>query len=125
VRGLLLDTQVALWALTGHRRLPRKARRLIDASDVVVSAASIWEIAIKAAIGKLDADPSEVRSALAPTGFGELPVTGEHAARVSTLPAHHRDPFDRLLVAQSLVEGLVLLTADAQLARYGGSVRLV
>jgi PIN domain nuclease of toxin-antitoxin system len=125
VRGLLLDTQVALWALAGHRRLPREARRLIDANDVVVSAASIWEVAIKAAIGKLDADPAEVRAALAPSGFGELPVTGEHAARVATLPAHHRDPFDRLLVAQSLVEGLTLLTADVQLARYGGSVRVV
>ena len=123
--GFLLDTQVALWALAGHRRLPAEARRLIDASFVVVSAASIWEIAIKAAIGKLDADPAEVRNALAPSGFGELAVTGEHATRVATLPAHHRDPFDRLLVAQSLVEGLVLLTADAQLAHYGRSVRLV
>jgi PIN domain nuclease of toxin-antitoxin system len=125
VTGFLLDTQVALWALAGHRRLPAEARRLIDASYVVVSAASIWEIAIKTAIGKLDADPAEVRNALAPSGFGELAVTGEHAARVATLPAHHRDPFDRLLVAQSLVEGLTLLTADAQLAHYGRSVRLV
>lgn len=123
--GLLLDTQVALWALAGHRRLTREARRLIDSNDVVVSAASIWEIAIKTALGKLDADPAEVRDALEPSGFSELAVTGEHAARVATLPAHHRDPFDRLLVAQSLVEGLVLLTADAQLARYGRSVRLV
>jgi PIN domain nuclease of toxin-antitoxin system len=125
VTGFLLDTQIALWALAGHRRLAREARRLIETNHVVVSAASIWEIAIKTAIGKLDADPAEVRNALAPSGFGELPVTGEHAARVATLPAHHRDPFDRLLVAQSLVEGLTLLTADVQLARYGGSVRLV
>lgn len=123
--GLLLDTQVALWALTGHRRLTREARRLIDASHVVVSAASIWEIAVKAAIGKLEADPAEVRNALAPSGFGELAISGEHAARVATLPSYHRDPFDRLLVAQSLVEGLVLLTADAQLAHYGRSVRIV
>jgi PIN domain nuclease of toxin-antitoxin system len=121
----LLDTQVALWALAGHRRLPREARRLIESHDVVVSAASIWEIAIKASIGKLEADPSAVRLALEPSGFDELPVTGEHAARVASLPRHHRDPFDRLLVAQSMVEGLVLLTSDAQLARYGDFVRLV
>jgi PIN domain nuclease of toxin-antitoxin system len=125
VTGLLLDTQIALWALAGHRRLSREARRLIEANRVVVSAASIWEIAIKAAIGKLEADPAEIRNALAPSGFGELPITGEHAARVATLPAHHRDPFDRLLVAQSFVEGLVLLTSDEQLAPYGGSIRLV
>lgn len=122
---LLLDTQVALWALAGHRRLPGAARRLINAHDVFVSAASIWEIAIKASIGKLKADPAVVRDALEPSGFEELPITGEHAARVASLPAHHRDPFDRLLVAQSLVEGLVLLTCDSQLAPYGGPVRLV
>jgi PIN domain nuclease of toxin-antitoxin system len=125
VTGLLLDTQIALWALAGHRRLSREARRLIEANRVLVSAASIWEIAIKAAIGKLEADPAEIMNALAPSGFGELPITGEHAVRVATLPAHHRDPFDRLLVAQSLVEGLVLLTSDKQLAPYGGSIRLV
>ena len=122
---LLLDTQIALWALAGHRRLPREARRLIEEHDVLVSAASIWEIAIKASIGKLDADPEAVRRALAPSGFDELPVTGEHAARIAILPAYHRDPFDRLLVAQSIVEALVLLTSDSRLAPYGGLVRLV
>jgi len=125
VTRLLLDTQIALWALAGHRRLPREAKRLIEEHEVLVSAASIWEIAIKASIGKLDADPEAVRQALEPSGFDELPVTGEHAARVAILPAHHRDPFDRLLVAQSLVEGLVLLTADTQLAPYGGTIRLI
>ena len=122
---LLLDTQVVLWALGGHRRLSGEARRLINKHESFVSAASIWEIAIKAALGKLDADPEAVRQALDPSGFGELPVTGEHAASVARLPAHHRDPFDRLLVSQSLVENLVLLTADAQLAPYGGLVRVV
>ena len=122
---LLLDTQVVLWALGGHRRLSGEARRLINKHESFVSAASIWEIAIKAALGKLDADPEAVRQALDPSGFGELPVTGEHAATVARLPAHHRDPFDRLLVSQSLVENLVLLTADAQLAPYGGLVRVV
>ncbi|MEK6630154.1 MAG: type II toxin-antitoxin system VapC family toxin, partial [Acidobacteriota bacterium] len=75
--------------------------------------------------GKLGADPAAVQQALAPSGFDELPVTGEHAAQVALLPHHHRDPFDRLLVAQSIVETLVLLTTDAQLAPYGGLVRLI
>lgn len=123
--GLLLDTQVVLWALSGHRRLSREARRLIDQRDVFVSAASIWEIAIKASLGKLDADPAVVREALAPSGFDELPVTGTHAAHVAALRPHHRDPFDRLLVAQSEIEGLTLLTADTQLEPYGRSVQLV
>jgi PIN domain nuclease of toxin-antitoxin system len=125
VTRLLLDTQVVLWALAGNRRLSGEARRLINKHESFVSAASIWEIAIKAALGKLGADPEAVRQALDPSGFGELPVTGEHAATVARLPAHHRDPFDRLLVSQSLVENLVLLTADAQLAPYGGLVRVV
>jgi len=122
---LLLDTQILLWALAGHRRLPREARRLIDDHESIVSAASIWEIAIKVSIGRLEADPAAVRQALDPSGFEELAVTGEHAARVVQLPAHHRDPFDRLLVAQSLVEQLVLLTTDSQLAAYGSLVRVV
>jgi PIN domain nuclease of toxin-antitoxin system len=125
VTRLLLDTQVVLWALAGHRRLPREARRLIDDHEAIVSAASIWEIAIKVSIGKLEADPAAVRLALEPSGFDELPVTGEHAARVALLPTHHRDPFDRMLVAQCLVEGLVLLTVDGQLAPYGALVRIV
>jgi PIN domain nuclease of toxin-antitoxin system len=122
---ILLDTQLVLLALGGYHRLPREARRLIDQSSVFVSAASIWEIAIKSSLGKLDADPTAVNEALAPTGFGELAVTGEHAAHVAHLPPHHRDPFDRLLVAQSLLEGLVFVTADANLAPYGGLVRIV
>lgn len=122
---ILLDTQVLLWALAGHRRLSREARTFIDEHDVFVSAASIWEVAIKASLGKLDADPDEVHSALEPSGFDELAITGPHAARVALLPPHHRDPFDRLLVAQSQLEGLVLLTSDRQLAPYGASVRLV
>jgi PIN domain nuclease of toxin-antitoxin system len=125
VTGLLLDTQILLWALSGHRRLSREARRLIDERDVFVSAASIWEIAIKASMGKLDADPAAVRDAIDPSGFDELPVTGTHAARVAMLPPHHRDPFDRLLIAQSEAEGLVFLTTDTHLVPYGSTVRLV
>ncbi len=119
---ILLDTQLVLWALSGDKRLPKKARALLDESEVFVSAASIWEIAVKSALGKLEADAAEVRASLGPTGFAELPVTGAHAEKVARLPAHHRDPFDRLLVAQSACEPLVLLTADAQLAKYGGLV---
>ena len=122
---ILLDTQLVLWALGGHQRLPREVRRLIDRSEVFVSAASIWEMAIKSSLGKLDADPAAVNEALAPSGFEELAVSGEHAAYVARLPPHHRDPFDRLLVAQGVLEALVLVTTDAQLAPYGGLVRVV
>ena len=122
---ILLDTQLILWALSGNRRLPREARRLIDQSEVFVSAASIWEMAIKSSLGKLDADPIAVNDALAPSGFDELGVAGEHAAYVAQLPPHHRDPFDRLLVAQSVLEALVLVTTDRQLEPYGGLVRVV
>ncbi|MCU0255671.1 MAG: type II toxin-antitoxin system VapC family toxin [Vicinamibacterales bacterium] len=122
---ILLDTQLVLWALSGDRRLPKDARALLDESEVFVSAASIWEIAIKAALGKLEADAAEVRAALGPTGFAELPVTGAHAECVARLPLLHRDPFDRMLVAQSQCEPLVLLTADGQLAGYGGLVKVL
>ena len=122
---ILLDTQILLWALAGDRRLPKEARKVIEASDVFVSAASIWEVAIKVAIGKLKADAAAVRDALEPSGFEELPVTGAHAAHVASLPFHHRDPFDRLLVAQSELEPMMLVTADAQLGVYGGFVRVL
>jgi PIN domain nuclease of toxin-antitoxin system len=121
---VLLDTQLVLWALAGHRRLPRAARQLIEASEVFVSAASMWEIAIKSALGRLAVDVAAVRSALAPSGFDELSVTCAHAAHVARLPHHHRDPFDRLLVAQSVLESLPLLTADRQLAPYGDLVKM-
>lgn len=122
---ILLDTQLVLWAIGGHKRLPREARRLIDRADVFVSAASIWEMAIKSALGKLDADPAAVNEALSPSGFEELAVSGDHAAYVAQLAPHHRDLFDRLLVAQSVLEALVLVTTDTQLAPYGGLVRVV
>jgi PIN domain nuclease of toxin-antitoxin system len=122
---LLLDTQIVLWALAGNRRLPAEARRLIERHNAYVSAASVWEVAIKSALGKLNADAEDVRRALEPSGFLELPVTAEHAAHVAGLPQHHRDPFDRLLVAQCQIERMVLLTADSQLEPYGGMVRLV
>lgn len=122
---VLLDTHLLLWALGAPSRLPAAARRLIRDADVHVSAASIWEISIKAALGKLRADPGEVLAALEPAGFLQLPIVGEHAARVARLPLLHRDPFDRLLVAQALTEPMRLVTNDASLGRYGEIVTIV
>jgi PIN domain nuclease of toxin-antitoxin system len=122
---VLLDTHLLLWALGSPSKLPAAARKLINDANVYVSAASIWEISIKVALGKLLADPREVLAALEPAGFLDLPVTGVHAARVVDLPAIHRDPFDRLLIAQALTEPMRLLTNDAALANYGDIVTVV
>ena len=119
---VLLDTHLLLWALGDPAKLPGTARRLLSEAEVFVCAASIWEIGIKTRLGKLTADPAEVLAALEPAGFLSLPVTGEHAARVATLPPVHRDPFDRLLVAQALTEPMRLLTGDPLLAHYGETV---
>ncbi len=116
---LLLDTQVYLWYLADSRKLSRKARsEIASAEEVFVSAASIWEAAVKAGIGKLDVAPTDLVAGISASGFVELPVSARHAARVVTLLQHHRDPFDRLLVAQAIHEPLHLLTADAALRRY-------
>ena len=126
---LLVDTHLLLWAAAASRRLPKEARRLMEdpAHEVLYSAASLWEIAIKATLRKADfkADVALLRPALAEMGFGELPISGVHAERVATLPPVHKDPFDRMLVAQSLCEPLVLLTNDDVLAGYGEFVRVV
>ena len=122
---VLLDTHLLLWALGSPSRLPAAAQRAIRESEVFVSAASIWEISIKAGLGKLTADPHEVLAALEPAGFRSLPIVGEHAARVATLPPLHRDPFDRLLIAQALTEPMRFLTNDAVLGAYGEIVTIV
>lgn len=122
---LLLDTHLFLWAVGDSAKLPAAARKRIDESDVYVSAASIWEVSIKAALGKLSADPAELLAAIEPAGFILLPVTGEHAAAVAKLPALHRDPFDRMLIAQAKTEPLVLLTNDEMVAQYGDCAALV
>ncbi len=117
--NVLLDTNVFIWAVTDNPKLNLKAKAFIEeASEVYVSAASIWEIAIKSTLGKIDADAEEMAKAIESSGFIELPVSSLHAARVFKLPANnvHKDPFDRLLVAQSMVEPLVLLTADLKLS---------
>jgi PIN domain nuclease of toxin-antitoxin system len=122
---ILIDTHLLLWALSAPRKLSARARQLIEKSDVYVSAASIWEISIKAALGKLAARSSEVLAAIEPAGFTLLPVTGEHAAHVADLPMHHRDPFDRLLVAQARSEPMRLLSNDQSLHAYGDFVLIV
>jgi len=124
---VLLDTHVLLWCLGADRRLDRRTAALVrsPATDVFFSAASVWELAIKASLGKFRGDLDELLRALEAEGFTELPVTAQHAVEVSSLPLHHRDPFDRLLVAQGRVEGLRLYTDDAALARYGEPVVLL
>ena len=122
---ILLDTHLLLWAVAEPRKLPPGARRRIEEADVFVSAASLWEVSIKAAFGKLAADPAELLAEIEPAGFTLLPITGEHAAAVAKLPAVHADPFDRMLVAQAKTEPLLLLTNDAVLAGYGDCVELV
>lgn len=123
---LLLDTQIMLWALTGSNRLGATAHALIGdpTNEVYVSAASIWEIAIKHALGRGDMPISGVRAAELCTlaGYRELPVTWQHAAGVDALPPLHADPFDRILVAQAATEPMRLLSRDAAVAGYGAMV---
>ena len=126
---LLLDTQLLLWAAYAPERVPEAARALIaDARhELAFSPASVWEVVIKRALDRPDfrIDPRRLRRGMVENGYVELPVTSEHALAVDVLPPVHKDPFDRLLVAQALVEGLPLLTADRRLADYPGDVRLV
>jgi PIN domain nuclease of toxin-antitoxin system len=125
---LLLDTQVWLWMVVAPDRLSAAARRLVSSeeNELVLSAASAWEIAIKHALGKLTlpGDPAAlVPEWMARTGVTPLPVLHRHALRVASLPPHHHDPFDRLLVAQAQTEQLTVLTADRQLERYEANVQ--
>jgi PIN domain nuclease of toxin-antitoxin system len=126
---LLLDTHLLLWAAASSARLPREARELLqdDSNDAYYSAASIWEIAIKSSLRRKDfrVDIAQLLGMLPEMGLVELPVTAAHAAGVTTLPPIHRDPFDRLLIAQSMVEPLTLLTNDALLDRYRVGARVV
>lgn len=116
---VLLDTQVLLWFLADSPRLPRAARVLIeDAKEVFISAASVWEASIKIGAGKLSVRREDLLSGIQGSGFTPLPVKIDHAAYVATLPHHHRDPFDRMLVTQAILETLRLLTADEFLSRY-------
>jgi PIN domain nuclease of toxin-antitoxin system len=119
-RRLLLDTHVWIWWYTDDDRLGRRTRTLIKhAEDVRVSAASAWEMAIKRSLGKLAFDsPIDLGAEIERDGFIELPITMAHAEATLTLPLAHRDPFDRMLIAQAQTEGLALVTVDDALAHY-------
>ena len=121
--NLLLDTPIALWWLCDTPELPDAVREVVQDSDnfVYVSAATIWEIAIKRALGKLEIGDEYV-SEIAAQGFVELPIRWEHAKRVEALPMLHRDPFDRVLIAQAQALGLTLVTTDGMIRKYSVNV---
>jgi len=125
----LLDTHLLLWAAGQPDRLPEEARALIDSpeNELFFSAASIWEVVIKSGLGRSDiqADARVLRRGLLDNGYGELPVGSEHVVAIVGLPAIHKDPFDRILIAQAQVEGITLLTVDPTVAQYPGPVRVV
>ena len=126
---LLLDTHILLWAAGRQDKLSAEAHRLLDdkGHELVFSAASIWEVALKRQNTDADfgSDPGGLRRILLENGYAEVPITGAHVAATSALPRIHKDPFDRLLLAQAICEGMTLLTADHALARYPGPVRKV
>lgn len=118
--NLLLDTHILLWWLADDPQLPRAAAEAIQVPDntVLVSAATAWEIAIKSAAGRLEA-PDDLLDALEVNDFETLPITAAHALAAGRLPAHHADPFDRMLVAQAQAEGLTIVTVDRRFPPYG------
>lgn len=124
---LLLDTHLLLWAAGAPDRLPAAALPLMrdPANILLFSAASLWEITIKRGLGRADfqVDSRVLRRGLLDNGHEELPITSEHAVFIDSLPDLHKDPFDRILVAQATVEGITLLTSDAVIARYPGPIR--
>jgi PIN domain nuclease of toxin-antitoxin system len=126
---LLLDTQLLLWSAIEPERVPLAFRRRLETGGgrVVFSLASIWEVAIKQSLARpsFDVDPAGLRTGLLDAGFLELPIRAEHVLRVGALPWVHRDPFDRLLVAQAWVEDFTLATVDRTLAGYGVPVRVI
>ena len=126
---LLLDTHLLLWAAGNPDLLPAAARSLLDdpENELIFSSASLWEVAIKHGLGRADfrVDARLLRRGLLDNGYGELPITSEHAVALDTLPSIHKDPFDRMLIAQAMVEGITLLTADTLVAQYPAPVRMV
>ena len=122
---LLLDTHVFLWYTKTDRKLSAKSRSMIqNASEVYVSSASIWEATIKVKLGKLDVKIDDLLKAITSSGFSELPITAEHVAAVNRLSDLHRDPFDRILLAQAITEPLTFLTADEMLKDYSRLVTI-
>jgi PIN domain nuclease of toxin-antitoxin system len=129
VSFLLVDTHLLLWASAAEERLPKAAYDLMAdvGNTVAFSVVSFWEVVLKAARlrKELGIEPRRYREVWLDAGYRELPLTGDHVIAVARLPPLHKDPFDRILVAQAEVEGATLLTADAKIARYGGPVRFV
>ena len=127
--NLLLDTHLLLWAAIEPKRLSAKARNLLldPANQLIFSAASLWEISIKNGLDRSDfkVDPRRLWRLLLVNGYRELPVSSEHSIAVDDLPPMHKDPFDRILIAQARVEGMLLLTVDKAVAKYGEGVRKV
>ncbi|ACQ67840.1 twitching motility protein PilT [Candidatus Williamhamiltonella defendens] len=125
---LLLDTHLLIWAAESIERLPTDARHLManPENELIFSVASIWEVAIKSGLNRPDfqVDARMLRRGLIDNGYCELPILSQHAVAIDALPMIHKDPFDRLLIAQARVEGITLLTDDATLAKYQGSARL-
>ncbi len=118
---ILLDTHALLWAMATPKRLPKRAATAIrdPANEVFVSAVSTWEIAIKGSLGRIDADVAEIAAAFDEAGIVELPVAVAHTLLLREMPPHHRDPFDRLLIAQALANGLTIATRDPAFGAYG------
>jgi PIN domain nuclease of toxin-antitoxin system len=127
--NILADTHILLWASDAPRKLPKVALSLLTdiGNDIYFSPLSIWEVSIKGALGRKDFqfDPRILRRNLLNNGYTELPITSEHAIAVLSLPLIHKDPIDRLLIAQATVEGITFLTADAKIAKYPGPIRRV
>jgi len=126
---LLLDTHVLLWAAGEPQRLSKQARRMIDNPDneLLFSAASLWEVAIKRSLGREDfkVDVRLLRRGLLDNGYSELPIISDHVVATESLPLIHKDPFDKVLVAQATVEGVTLLTIDSLVSQYPGPIRTV
>lgn len=124
--NILLDTHVALWAITDSPKLPKKAREMIDSprSTVWISAATVWEIAIKHSLGRgeMPVSSQDALRYFRESGYRFLPIEPEHAIAIEDLPAHHADPFDRILVAQALVEPMRLITHDRVVALYSDTI---
>jgi PIN domain nuclease of toxin-antitoxin system len=122
---LLVDTQVFIWCRENNRRLEPRSRRQIERAEVVkVSVVSAWEMMIKSSIGKLRVPPN-IQEAIADAGFEELLLTFRHVEALATLPLHHGDPFDRMLIAQAIAEDMTLLTSDERFAEYNARVQLI
>lgn len=126
---ILLDTHLLLWSAGQPERLSAMARALLDnpENELLFSSASIWEVAIKRGLGREDfcVDPRLLRRGLLDNGYSELPITSEHAVLIDGLPAIHKDPFDRILIAQAIAEGITLITSDPLMAQYSAPIRVI